>query len=160
VTGGGGADRLVFNGSGAGEMVDLSAAADHVRLSRNVGLVVMDLDEIETVEWRALGGADTVTVNDLSGTDLTEIHTDLAAVGGGAADGAIDEVIVNGTASDDAIAVFDDGSTVVAQGPAASVRIAGADPTLDRLTVNGLEGNDAITATPGASALILLNLLP
>jgi hypothetical protein len=121
---------------------------------------VMDLDEIEAIDLRPLGGTDTVTVNNLSGTDLTEIHTDLAAIGGTAADGVIDEVIVNGTASDDAIAVVDDGSAVVVQGLAATVRIAHADPILDRLTVNGLEGNDAITATPGARALILLNLLP
>jgi hypothetical protein len=80
-----------------------------------------------------------------------------SAIGGIAADGVIDELIVNGTASDDAIAVVDDGSAVVVQGLAVTVRIARADPTLDRLTVNGLEGNDAITATPGASALILLS---
>jgi hypothetical protein len=120
----------------------------------------MDLDEIEAIDLRPLGGTDTVAVNNLSGTDLTEIHTDLAAFGGTAADGVIDEVIVNGTESDDAIAVVDDSSVVVVQGLVATVRIAHADPILDRLTGNGLEGNDAITATPGASALILLNLQP
>jgi Ca2+-binding RTX toxin-like protein len=160
ILGGSGADKLVFNGSSANEVYDLLAAADHVRLLRNVGNVVMDLDDIESINLRALGGTDTVTVNNLSGTELTEIHTDFAAFGGTAADGVIDEVIVNGTESDDAIAVVDDGSAVVVQGLVAAVRIAHADPILDRLTVNGLEGNDAITATPGASALILLNLQP
>jgi Ca2+-binding RTX toxin-like protein len=160
ILGGSGADKLVFNGSSANEVYDVSAVADHVRLFRNVGSVVMDLDEIEAIDLRPLGGTDTVAVNNLSGTDLTEIHTDLAAFGGTAADGVIDEVIVNGTESDDAIAVVDDSSVVVVQGLVATVRIAHADPILDRLTVNGLEGNDAITATPGASALILLNLQP
>ena len=32
----------------------------------------MDLNGIEQVETNTLGGADTVTVNDLSGTDVTE----------------------------------------------------------------------------------------
>ena len=29
----------------------------------------MDLNGVETVDFTALGGADTITVNDLSGTD-------------------------------------------------------------------------------------------
>ncbi len=160
VDGCGGADRLVLNGSGANEIFDLAAVADHVRLSRNVGLVALDLDGIDTIELRTAGGTDTVTVNDLSGTDLTEIDTDLAAVGGTAADSLIDEVIVNGTAGDDAIAVVDDGSAVAVRDLAATVRMTGTDPTLDRLTVNGLAGNDEITATPEAGALILLKLMP
>lgn len=82
---------------------------------------------------------------------LTVIGTD---------DGLTDEVIVNGTAGDNVIAVVDESADVVAEGLAATIRIAHADPTLDRLTVNGLEGNDEITATPGAGALILLNLQP
>ena len=30
----------------------------------------MDLNDVETVDFNALGGADTITVNDLSGTDV------------------------------------------------------------------------------------------
>jgi hypothetical protein len=137
INGGSGADKLVFNGSGANELYEVSAAADHVRLLRNIGVVVMDLDNIETIDLRPLGGTDTVTVNNLSGTDLTEINTDLAATGGTAADGVIDEVLVNGTAGDDAIAVVDDDSTVVVQGLASDtpIRSSTASPsTVSRAT--------------------------
>ena len=61
----------------------------------------MDLDDVESIDFRALGGADNVVVNDLSGTDLTEVNTDLAAVGGGAGDAQPDNVIVHGTNGDD-----------------------------------------------------------
>ena len=30
----------------------------------------MDLDDVEAIDLNALGGTDTITVNDLSGTDL------------------------------------------------------------------------------------------
>jgi Ca2+-binding RTX toxin-like protein len=160
VNGGAGADRLAFNGSGANERLELSAAtAGHVRLTRDVAGIVLDLDDVETVELRTVAGTDTITVNDLAGTDLTAVRTDLAAVGG-VDDAAADTVVVNGTAGDDTVTVGADGSDVVVQGLAATVRIAGAGPTTDRLTVNGLAGNDSVTATPAAGALILLDLVP
>ena len=40
---------------------------------RNVANVTMDLNDVEGIEFRALGGADNVTVGDLSGTDVTRI---------------------------------------------------------------------------------------
>jgi hypothetical protein len=160
VNGGGDADRLVFNGSGANEILDVAAVEGHVRLSRNVALVALDLDDVETVEVRAGGGTDTITVNNLAGTDLTELTTDLAAFGGASSDGLADDVIVNGTSGDDAIAVTDEGSHVVVEGLTATVRTMGADPALDELTVHGLDGNDTITPTPGAGALIQLTLAP
>jgi hypothetical protein len=75
-------------------------------------------------------------------------------------DGAVDQVVVNGTSAADTITVRDDGAAVVVEGLAATVRITGADPALDLLTVNGLDGDDTITATPGAGALIQLLLTP
>ena len=45
----------------------------------------MDTDGVEQVDFNALGGADTVTVDDLTGTDVTNVNADL-----GAADGAAD----------------------------------------------------------------------
>ena len=35
--------------------------------------VTMDLNDVEGIDFNALGGADRITVNDLSGTDVTEI---------------------------------------------------------------------------------------
>ena len=158
--GGTGTDQLTFNGSNANELLDLAATSNgHARLTRNIGTVTTDLATIETLELRTLGGTDTTTINPLAGTDLTTINTDLGAFGG-TTDGLFDEVIVNGTAGDDTVAVVDDGPAVVVQGLAGVLRVTGGDPTLDRLTVNGLEGDDAITATPAAGTLLLLNLVP
>ena len=58
----------------------------------------MDLNGLEQINFNALGGADTITVNDLTGTDVTQVNLDLAyPAGGGTGDGAADTVIVNGT---------------------------------------------------------------
>ena len=58
----------------------------------------------ESSTSRALGGADQVTVNDLTGTDVTRVNVDLAATDGGG-DGSVDNVIVNGTAAADVVHV-------------------------------------------------------
>ena len=47
----------------------------------------MDLNDVERVDFNALGGADTIVVNDLTGTDVTEINLNLGGLGG-AGDGA------------------------------------------------------------------------
>ena len=49
-----------------------------MRFTRNLGNIVMDLNDVERIDLNALGGADTTTVNDLSGTDVVEVNIDLA----------------------------------------------------------------------------------
>ena len=39
----------------------------------------MDLNGVEHVQFDALGGADNITVNDLTGTDVTQVAIDLGA---------------------------------------------------------------------------------
>ena len=39
----------------------------------------MDLNDIERIQFDALGGADNVMVNDLTGTDVQQVNVDLAA---------------------------------------------------------------------------------
>ena len=75
VEGQGGSDTMRFNGSNAGEQIDLSANGSRLRLFRNVGNITMDTNGVETVEVNALGGADMVTVNDLAGTDVKSVET-------------------------------------------------------------------------------------
>ena len=48
-----------------------------MRFFRDVGNITMDTNDIETVDFNALGGADTITVNDLTGTDVTNVNLDL-----------------------------------------------------------------------------------
>ena len=59
---------------------------------------------IEHVQLNALGGADTITVNDLTGTGRQPVAIDLARhAGSGSGDGQVDTVVINGTAGDDMI---------------------------------------------------------
>ena len=69
----------------------------------------MDLNGVERIDFNALGGADNITVNDLTGTDVTQVDLDLAARRAAAGDGAADTVIVNGTHGDDTITVAGNG---------------------------------------------------
>ena len=83
IEGQGGHDTLQFNGSNANENIDLSANGSRLRLFRDVGNVTMDVNGVEQVNVAALGGADTLTVNDLSGTGVTGVNLDLAGTPGG-----------------------------------------------------------------------------
>jgi Ca2+-binding RTX toxin-like protein len=154
-----GTDAMLFNGSNGDEIFDASANGARLRFTRNLGNIVMDLDDVEGVELNALGGADTMTVNDLSGTDVDELNTDLAGVlGGTAGDGQPDNVIVNGTNGDDVLVVSGDPSRASVLGLAARVSVAGAEATNDRLTVKALAGDDVLDASSVATGAIQLTL--
>ena len=128
-----------------------------MRLFRDVGNVTMDLNGVETIRLAALGGADTITVNDLTGTDVTQVAIDLAAAAGTTGgDGQADQVIVNGTAADDVIKIAGSGGAVTVNGLAAKVTIANAEGANDSLTVNGLGGNDTIDASALKAGVINL----
>jgi Ca2+-binding RTX toxin-like protein len=156
VEGQGGTDTLVFNGSAGNEEFDFSANGPRFRFFRNLGNITMDTDDVERVDLEALGGADTATVNNLAGTDVTLANIDLEGVlGGGLGDGQPDNVIVNGSNARDDIRVRADGDIVDVTGLAPRVRIAHSEAANDRLTVNGLGGNDRFFLGAGLSALIL-----
>jgi Ca2+-binding RTX toxin-like protein len=146
---------LVFNGSNVGESVNISAVGARVTFFRDVAGVTMDLDDVEDIDFNALGGADTITVNDMSGTDLTELNIKLGAVSGGG-DTAADTVIVNATQGDDVIVVVGDGNSVSVMGLGTQINIANFDPTMDRLVINGLGGDDVIEASGLAAGSMLL----
>jgi Ca2+-binding RTX toxin-like protein len=125
IEGNDGRDTLVFNGAAASETVDLSANGDRLRFFRNPGNITMDTGGVEFVVFNALGGADNVTVNDLTGTDVTSVDLDLAGtLGGTTGDGQIDHVVVNGTNGDDAATVA---------GVAGDVNVTGLAPTIELL---------------------------
>ena len=159
VEGQAGTDTLVFNGANVAENIDISANGSRARLFRNVGNVTMDLNGVEHIQLAALGGADTITVNDLSGTDVKQVAIDLSGTpGSGQGDGTADTVIVNGTAGDDHISVVSSGSSIVVNGLSAQVTINGAEPGNDSLVINGLAGNDVIDASRLHSGLASLTL--
>ena len=84
----------------------------------------MDLNDVEQVDVHALGGADTILVNDLTGTDLplAGVKIDLEGVRGlGVADGACDSVTVNGGAGSETINVAPFNGGVLVSGTPAAV---------------------------------------
>jgi Ca2+-binding RTX toxin-like protein len=146
VEGGDGSDAMIFNGADANEKVDVSADGQRVRFARDVGTITMDLNAVERVDFNALGGADTITVNDLTGTALTQVNLNL-----GATDGQADTVTVMGTSGDDTSVVAGGATGVSVIGLAARINITGAEATKDRLTVSALAGDDVVDAS-GLSA--------
>jgi Ca2+-binding RTX toxin-like protein len=141
-----GFDTMVFNGSNIGENIDIAANGGRTQVLRNVGTISMDLDDVERINFNALGGADNITVNDMSGTDVTEVNINLAGAGG-AGDGQPDTIFINATQGDDVIMVVGDGNSVSVLGLAAQINITGFDPTMDRIVINGLDGDDVVEAS-------------
>ena len=153
IEGQGGHDTLQFNGSNAAEKIDLSANGSRLRLFRDVAAITMDAAGIETVNLRLLGSADTLTVNDLTGTDVTSVGADLAGFDG-TGDGAADSVIVNGTNGPDRVHATSFGSQVSVTGLQPHVQISGSEPANDTLLLNTLDGDDSVTVDPGVIGLL------
>ena len=144
VDGQSGSDVMQFNGSNTGENMDISANGARVRFFRNIANITMDLDGIDRVNVRALGGSDAVVVNDLAGTDLDDVDVDLSAVGGGG-DGSADSVTAVGTDGPDKVKLSSPGAFPVVEGLAARVVVEGVEATSDDVNVATLSGNDLIT---------------
>jgi Ca2+-binding RTX toxin-like protein len=160
VEGQSGFDTMVFNGAGGNEIMAASAAFGRVEFTRSPGAIVMDLNDTEAIDVRALGGADSVTVTDLSGTDVQRVDVDLAAaLGGSTADTAADIVTVAGTKNDDSIAVGAAGSTVDVRGLTPLVRVTHANPADDTLVIDPVTGDDVVSVDPAAQALIKVSVL-
>ena len=124
-----------------------------MRFTRNIATIALDLDDVERINLSALGGADTITVNDLTGTDLKTVEARLAA-SDGAGDDAADTVIANGTNARDVVKVTATGTQVTSAGLAAQALITGSEPMLDVLRINTLLGDDAVTVAPQVANLI------
>ena len=148
-----GSDTMVFNGAAIAENVTMTANGRRLTFFRVQGNVTMDTDGVEIVEDNTLGGADSVTVNDLTGTDVTQTNVDLAgALGGSAADGAVDNVVVNGTNGVDTIDIAGSPAGTAVTGLATTVSVEHPDPT-DTLSVNTLAGADNVLVN-GAAGII------
>jgi Ca2+-binding RTX toxin-like protein len=154
-----GFDTMLFNGANVAEIINVSANGGRALFTRNIATVTMDLDDVESIDVNALGGADIITMHDLTGTDVVEVNVNLAGtLNGNAGDGQPDDVIVHGTADDDVVLIFGDASGVSALGLAAQVNITGAESANDQLHVFAGAGDDVIEAsgvTTGAIGLVL-----
>ena len=153
INGQAGFDGLDFNGSNAGEEIDLFANGGRGRLTRNVAGITMDIDNLEGVVERALGSTDKITVDDLRGSGVTDVDLLLASsLGGG--DTAADSVIVNGSDRRDTVNVSKLDGRVDVTGLAAAIRILDSEPALDTLQVNTLGGNDDVVLDDDVADLI------
>jgi Ca2+-binding RTX toxin-like protein len=158
VEGQGGFDTLLFNGANIAEHIEISANGSRALFTRDIASIAMDLNGIERIQFNALGGADNIVVNDLSGTDVKQVAVDLSApAGSGVGDGAADTVTVNATAGAH-VSVAGDATSVTVSGLAAEVTVTGAEPDRDKLVVDGHAGSDTlqVNGTDGADTIGVL----
>ena len=134
-----GFDTLIFNGSSAAELFEISANGSRVLLFRNLGSVTADLNDVEAIDVLALGGADFIVVDDVTATDLSLVNVSLATLAGNG-DAQPDDVVVVGTSSEDVALVVGDASEVSLLGLAAQVRVTGAEDPADQLTIGTAGG--------------------
>jgi hypothetical protein len=161
VEGQNGTDTMLFNGADAAERVVLSANGGRLRFFRDPGAVTMDTDDVEVVEFKAFGGADTVFVGDLGATDVRDVKLDLAGSAGGG-DGQADRIVVDATNGNDRIDVSGDAGEVKVSGLSATVEVLQPEGANDRLEVNTLAGTDSVDAgglAPGAVQLFVDGVL-
>jgi Ca2+-binding RTX toxin-like protein len=153
-----GFDTMLFNGAAASERIDISANGNRAIFFRDLGNITMDNNDVERLEFNALGGTDSVVVNDLSGTDVTEVLVDLeSALGSGVGDGAVDRVSVNGTAGDDVASVSSVNGQVLVNDLPVDVRIEHAEAT-DVLEIRTGAGDDVVDGSglaAGSMSLLL-----
>jgi Ca2+-binding RTX toxin-like protein len=140
-----GIDTMSFIGANLAEQIDLSAIGNRLRFHRDLGNVTMDTAGVEEIDFEALGGADVVTVNDLSGTDVFALQVDLEGTPG-AGDGQPDRIVVNGTNGDDAIEVRGNADAVKIGGLAPIIVLLHPEAAQDRLELNTLDGTDTVNS--------------
>lgn len=152
VDAGAGDDTLRFDGADADEHVDIAAARGRARLLTNAGSLTIDADNVERIGTRMRGGADSIVVGDLTGTDVKGVDTDLGS------DGAADTVAVQATNADETVAVSGAAGTAAIQGLSARVTLSGAEPATDALRVDLLGGDDVGDASGLAANVVKLTM--
>ena len=157
VEGSTGHDVMLFRGSGDDEQFGVSALGRRLRVTRDLGNIVMDADDVEKVEVGLRAGADRLDVSDLGATDVTQVVAELSSgISGQSLDGKADRIRVEGTGGDDAITVANTIGGVRVSGLAATVDVLRVEAALDTLTLATLGGDDAVDQTglaPGTIGL-------
>jgi Ca2+-binding RTX toxin-like protein len=156
VEGQSGGDTLDFRGSGASELLEVSPNGPRLEVRRDRGDVSLDVDDVEHIEVRALGGSDITTVGDTSGTGLRRVTVNLSGVvGAPVPDKQPDLVLVNGGLDDDHVSISGEEAGVAIRGLNPTIVIAGSraeDP--DGLILDTRDGQDTVTFGGGLDALI------
>jgi Ca2+-binding RTX toxin-like protein len=160
VDGGRGHDSMFFLGSADAERFAATAHGRRVRFTRDVGSIVMDLEDLEEIDTLAGRGADTVAIGDLSRTPVDLVDISLSpGFGAPGGDGEADRVEVTSTDRNDDLTVT--GRVVVAgtatlTGLPTRVNVSHAEGTLDKLAINTRAGDDTVDSSglqPGTIGL-------
>ena len=148
VFGGAGSDTLDFNGANMNEKINITANGGGFTFTRDVANITMSVSQVETIEFNAIGGADTITINDLTGTgrQRRERRSRLDPREAAWATAQADTVTVKARPQTIDLTITGAGSSVSVTGLPATVNINGAEGANDRLIVDGGAGNDTINA--------------
>lgn len=147
VEGGAGTDFLHLDGTAAPDSISVSPIGGRARVTVNAE--TLDLGDLERLDVLPAAGPDSVSVADMSGTDITHVEVLLTlARGTTVRDGGPDNVRIDGTNGADKIAVTAGGPTIRTAGLAAITTLHFADKVQDRLHVDTRLGNDLLTVDP------------
>ena len=135
LVGGAGTDTELFNGSAGNEIFAVTAQGAGFRFTRDLGGIVMDAIQVETLTLNALGGNDSATVGNLTGV------ADLTTIGLLMGDG--DDTVNASAQANTAIALTIDGG-------AGNDNLTGS-AVAD--TINGGAGNDSIIGLAGVDVM-------
>ncbi len=135
-------DVLNFLGSAAADAFLLSSSPTNPsHLNVKLGAATVDTAGVDQVIISALAGADSVTVLDLTKTEVKSLNIDLGAAG------EADAVTLNGRVTGDDIGVDAPVvGTLNVQGLSYDVNITSTVALEDTLTINGNAGDDTIKA--------------
>jgi len=154
-----GTDTLQFNGANIAEKIDLSANGSRLRLTRDIGSIVMDVNGTEVVNVTARGGNDTITIGDLTAAKVSQVNLDLSGTpGSGTGDASVDTVIVNGTNHTDNVQITGAGTGYTVAGLFTLVTVQGSEGNQDGLAVDTLGGNDNVNASGLAAGVVQLTV--
>jgi Ca2+-binding RTX toxin-like protein len=157
--GGDGADIANINGAALVDTFTVTAAGNQTHL--NVTVVnsvnnsgIIDYHGVENFNLNPGGGADDVTLNDLTPTEVVQVNVTVDA----ALSADADLVTVNGRDAADVLMVSTSpppANRVDILGLEYSVQLRNVEPN-DTLTVNGNDGDDSIKAVPGVEATVTI----
>lgn len=143
--GGNGTDTLVFNGSGADELMTVTPFGDGFRFFRDVADITVDIENVERIVVTGGNGNDRI---DASGIDEPRVGTVIDAGGGNdtvtGGDGRDD--VLGGTGND--VASLGDGHDRFTWNPGDGDDLFDGGNGSDTLVFNGSDGAELMTVTP------------
>jgi hypothetical protein len=150
-----GFDVVAVTGSDASENVSVIPNGLRVLIVRDLG-GFLDLGSTERIDHQALRGADSLTVGDMTATELKRVAVDLASFPASTTpDGSTDTVTVTGSNRSDFISVAGSDHSAAVAGLQTTTSLDHADAT-DRLRIETLDGNDIVTSGGLVPGTVLL----